>query len=255
MRNISSLKSSNLNTFDELVIFGTTGSPDFPVSPNAYDTSFNGGTSLQFENTYSVNFPNGSDIFISRFNSTGTELQASTFVGGTYNDGINYRARYNNGNIIMNGNDSLYYNYGDGARGELITDDLNNIYVGSTTFSTDFPTTPNSIMPTWPYAQCGVVFKIDYNLRNLIWSTYLGGGGDDAVYSIDVDTSYNVIVCGGTNSTNFPTTPDAFQPDYGGGSADGFISKISYNGDQLMAASVATTKPSSSAKPEPRATP
>lgn len=227
--------SMYVNTFDELVIFGTTGSPDFPVSPNAYDTSFNGGTSLQFENTYSVNFPNGSDIFISRFNNTGTELQASTFVGGTYNDGINYRARYNNGNIIMNGNDSLYYNYGDGARGELITDDLNNIYVGSTTFSTDFPTTPNSIMPTWPHAQCGVVFKIDYNLRNLIWSTYLGGGGDDAVYSIDVDTSYNVIVCGGTNSTNFPTTPDAFQPAYGGGTADGFISKISYNGDQLMA--------------------
>ena len=223
-----------VNTFDEMVIFGTTGSNDFPVTPNAYDTSFNGGSNLLFEGTTQIHFPQGSDIFISRFSSDGTELQASTFVGGSENDGLNYRTRYNRGNIIMVGNDSLYFNYGDGARGELITDDLNNIYVGSTTFSTDFPTTAGGYCPQPAAKQNGIVFKIDYNLRNMIWSTYLGGSFDDAVYSIDVDNSYNLLVCGGTNSPDFPVTQGAVQPTYGGGSADGFVAKLSYHGDRLM---------------------
>ena len=228
-----------VNAFDELVLFGTTGSQNFPTTPGAYRTFLTGGTALQFEGSSTINFPNGSDIFVSRFSSDGTQLQASTYIGGSGNDGLNYRQSFNNSNItIMEGNDTLYYNYGDGARGELITDDLNNIYVGTTTFSTDFPTTSGSVQPTAPSSrQNGVVFKIDYNLRNLIWSTYIGGSGANAVYSIDVDTSYNLLICGGTTSSDFPTTVGAFQTSYGGGTADGFVSKIAYNGDQLLASS------------------
>lgn len=228
--------SMYVNAFDELVIFGTTGSSDFPVTTGAYDTTFNGGSNVLFENTSSISFANGSDIFISRFSSDGAELQASTYVGGTGNDGLNYHQYFNQDYYtIMDGNDSLYYNYGDGARGELITDDLNNVYVGSTTTSLDFPVSENAIQTNAWIGQNGVVFKIDYNLRNMIWSTYLGGIKDDAVYSIDVDNEYNLLVCGGTNSSNFPTTSGCFQPSYGGGSADGFVAKISYNGDNLMA--------------------
>ena len=227
--------SMYVNAFDELVIFGTTGSTDFPVTQGAYDTTFNGGDTLQFEGTTSIYFPHGSDIFVSRFSSDGTQLQASTYVGGSGNDGLNYRKRYNTSRILMLGNDSLYFNYGDGARGELITDDLNNVYVGSTTFSNDFPTTEGSVAPLALMNQNGIVFKLDYNLRNMIWSTYLGGNFDDAVYSIDVDSNYNILVCGGTNSPNFPTTYGSYQPAYGGGTADGFITKIDYNGRRIIA--------------------
>ena len=227
--------SMYVNTFDELVIFGTTGSRDFPVTPDAYDTSFNGGTSLQYENTTLINFPNGSDIFVSRFSADGTQLQASTYVGGHDNDGLNYRQSYNrNYTIIMQGNDSLYFNYGDGARGEIITDDMNNVYVGSTTMSGSFPVTDGCVQGMSLGQQEGIVFKLDYNLRNLIWSTFLGGGGDDAIYSIDVDTLYNLLVCGGTNSTNFPTIPGAYRRNYQGGTADGFVAKISYDGHTLL---------------------
>lgn len=226
--------SMYVNTFDELLIFGTTGSADFPVTAGAYDTTFNGGTSLQYEGSTSINFPNGSDIFICRFNSAGTQLQASTYVGGSGNDGLNYRNSFDD-NTIMMGNDSLYFNYGDGARGELITDNQNNIYVGSTTRSTDFPVTAGCIQAHNRGFQDGIVFKIDYNLKNLIWSTYLGGNKDDAIYSIDCDRDYNVVVCGGTNSYNFPTTAGAYRTYYSGGSADGFVAKISYYGKQLMA--------------------
>ena len=87
-------------------------------------------------------------MYISRFSSDGTQLNASTYIGGSNNDGLNYRDRYNSSQLLTYiGNDSLYANYGDGARGELITDDRNNIYVGSSTFSTDFPTTAGAFQP------------------------------------------------------------------------------------------------------------
>ena len=234
-----------VNSFDELVVFGTTGSADFPVSEGAYMTNFVGGTELSYLDYYytypdaSYNhhmwYPAGSDIFVSRFSSDGSELLASTYVGGGGNDGLNFRNRYNDSyTIMMQGNDSLYFNYGDGVRGELITDDMNNVYVGTTTMSSDFPVTEGALQSVRFGEQDGVVFKLDYNMQNMLWSTYLGGTGDDAVYSIDVDSSYNVIVCGGTTSSDFPITDGAFQQTYGGGSTDGFVSKISYHGDQLM---------------------
>lgn len=225
------------NSFNELVIFGTTGSQDFPTTAGAFQRTLKGGSYLQYEGpSSSIIYPNGSDIFVSRFSSDGTQLQASTYVGGYSNDGLNYRNSFNSNSLTyMCGNDSLYFNYGDGARGEIITDDLNNVYVGSTTFSMDFPATTGSVDAHPMAGQNGVVFKLDYNLRNMIWCTYLGGNGDDAVYSIDVDSSYNVIACGGTNSADFPTTPGAYQTSYSGGTADGFVSKISYHGDRLIA--------------------
>lgn len=223
-----------VNSFDELLIFGTTGSSNFPVTSGAYQTTFAGGNTVNYLST-TINFQDGSDIFVSRLSADGTQLEASTFVGGSGNDGLNYRNHYSNSySIVMGGNDSLYHNYGDGARGEIITDDLNNIYIGTTTFSADFPVTAGCVQAASGGGQDGAVFKLDHNLRNLLWSTYLGGSGDDAVYSIDVDSAYNLLVCGGTNSANFPITTGTYQTTYGGGPADGFVSKISYAGDRIM---------------------
>ena len=225
-----------VNAFDQLLVFGTTGSTDFPVTAGAYQTTHGGGTTVYYENTSTIPFPSGSDIFVSRLSADGRQLQASTYVGGSGNDGLNYRQRYNQSySIIMAGNDSLYYNYGDGARGEIITDNLNNVYIGSTTESHDFPTTDGAVQRNWSNGQDGIVVKLDHNLRNMLWCTYLGGLGDDAVYSIDLDSNYNILVCGGTNSQNFPVTAGAYQTTYGGGSADGFVSKLSSDGSRLMA--------------------
>ena len=223
-----------VNSFDELVVFGTTGSDDFPITAGAYQTAFEGGPSINYLSP-SLSFPKGSDIFVTRLSSDGATVKASTYVGGTGNDGMNYRNDFNTSySIVMAGNDSLYKNYGDGARGEIITDNLNNIYIGSTTFSTDFPSTSGCVQPASGGGQDGVVFKLDHNLTTLLWSTYLGGSKGDAVYSIDVDREYNLLVCGGTESNDFPTTTGVFQPTFGGGNTDGFVSKISYAGDKLM---------------------
>lgn len=235
--------SMYVNKFDELLIFGTTGSADFPTSAEAFDTCFNGGSELAYLCFYNseyyrdIYYPNGSDIFVSHFSSDGCNLLASTYIGGSKNDGLNYRSRYNDNPVtIMQGNDSLYHNYGDGARGEIITDNQNNVYIGSTTFSYDFPTTDGAWQRVSGGQQEGVLLKLDHNLRNLLWSTYIGGIGDDAIYSIDCDEAYNVVACGGTNSMGLPFPDSSIQSTYGGGSADGLVVKISADGDSLLGA-------------------
>ncbi len=220
--------SMMVNAFDELVVFGTTGSPNFPVSADAFGTSFNGGSPLNYAG---IIFPQGTDIFLTTLSADGSHLVASTYMGGSANDGLNFRQRY--WSFAQSGNDSLYYNYGDGARGEIITDGQNNVYVGSSTFSTDFPTSANAIQPQNAGKQDGIVFKMDRTLSNLIWSTYYGGSQDDAIYSVDIDQYSDFYFCGGSLSPDLPVSPGAFQTSYQGGSADGFAGRMASDGTVL----------------------
>lgn len=205
---------------NEMYVYGSTGSSDFPIATNHYDASFNGGTAYTLTNI--IQFPNGSDIFIARFNSTGTQLLSSTYLGGSGNDGLNMYS-------------PLKHNYADDCRGEILIDSQDNVYVVSTTASTNFPVTAGVFQPNYGGGELdGCIVKMDYTLTNLIWASYLGGSGIDAIYSISFDRLENLIVAGGTTSTNFPTTPGVVRPNYQGGSCDGFVARISKNGDQLI---------------------
>lgn len=208
-----------VNDNDELYVFGTTGSPNFPVSNQAFDDSFNGGSSITV-NTL-LTYPYGSDIFIVKFSDDGDNLLASTYIGGSSNDGLNT-------------GQPLKKNYADESRGEIIVDGQSNVYVVSCTFSEDFPTTSGSFQPTFNGGKDGCVLKLDQNLSSLIWSSYFGGSGSEACYSMDLSSDNSVYLCGGTTTTNLSTTPAAVQNTYGGGSCDGFIAHISENGDQLL---------------------
>ncbi len=216
-----------VNEFDELLIFGTTGSRNYPTTPDAYDTTFNGGEVLYY---MGVNFAEGTDIFVTKLSEDGTKLLASTYVGGSQNDGLNFRPEYNN--YLFTGNNGLYYNYGDGARGEIITDDQNNVYVGSCSFSDDFPTR-TAFRTSYSGNMEGVIFKLDYKLKSLVWSSYIGGSADDAIYSIDVDTNYDLYIAGGTQSVDFPTK-NAMYENYLGGITDAFVAHVSQDGSQLI---------------------
>jgi hypothetical protein len=68
---------------------------------------------------------------------------------------------------------------------------------------------------------------------NLIWSTYYGGTGGDHGTCVVLDKNYNVIIAGYTLSTNFPTTPGAFQTTRGLKSYDAIIVKFDINGNVL----------------------
>ncbi len=206
-----------VNNYDELFVFGTTGSSNFPTSTNAFQPSFAGGTAINQLNF--IFYPNGCDMFITKFNANGTALLGSTYLGGSGNDGFNIPPQLN-------------YNYADLARGEIEIDNFNNIYIASCTQSTNFPGTNNGFQPSLAGGQDGIIAKLDNTLSTLIWSSYIGGTQNDAVYSIDVDAG-NIVVAGGTNSNNFPTSGSFFNT-FNGGQADGFIAKISADGSTLL---------------------
>jgi gliding motility-associated-like protein len=212
-----------VNSANELFIYGTTASADFPITSSAFQQSFNGGTGFS-PSGIGVSFPNGSDLFVSRLSANGGNLLASTFIGGSGNDGLNTAT-------------TLKYNYADEVRGEIDIDQQNNIYIATCTNSNDFPTT-NSFQINSNGGQEGCIIKMDNQLTTIIWSTYLGGINDDAIYSLALDKNDDIYVTGGTNSSDFPTSTNAYQDSYQDSiNADAFITKISSNGSQVLASS------------------
>ena len=166
---------------------------------NAYVT---GGTS-------STNFPTtpgafqtaGGGAFVTKVSPTGTGLAYSTRLGGVSG--------------------------GDGGQGVAV-DAAGNAYVTGGTDSTDFPTTANAFQPAYGGGpEDAFVAKLNPTGSALSYSTYLGGSGDDIGYGIALDTlpNPNAYVVGYTNSTDFPTTPRAFQTTVDGG-FDAFVVKI-----------------------------
>lgn len=213
-----------VNSARELFVYGTTSSTDYPTTPGAYDTEFNGGAGINLLQGLGVNYTNGSDIVVSRFSEAGDNLVASTYVGGSDNDGLNSGT-------------PLKYNYADEIRGEVLIDNDNNIYIASSTNSSDFPTTPGVYQSVYGGGeQEGCLFKLDNNLSTMLWSTYLGGSDNDAVYAVDLDSDENVIVCGGTESNDFPITFGTIQQSLAGG-IDGFVSRLSADGATLLQSS------------------
>ena len=74
-------------------------------------------------------------------------------------------------------------------------------------------------------------------MSQLAWSSYLGGSQDDAIFSISLDDNENVFVTGGTTSTDYPTTANAYNTTFNGGSTDAFVAKIAHNGTFLLTSS------------------
>ncbi|GAA4351382.1 hypothetical protein GCM10023185_09990 [Hymenobacter saemangeumensis] len=189
---------------NNLVILGSTGSTDYPTTLNAYDRTLN-----------------GTDIVVTKLNAAGSALVGSTFLGGTGTDGQLVRASI------------LWKNYGDEYRGDVIVDRQNNILLTSVTESSNFPI-QGGIQSTRSGARDAVVVKFNPGLTALVWSTLLGGSGDDTGYSMQVDSVNNVFVSGGTTSGDFPGRAGGFRSNYQGGTADGFIARITAAGDDLV---------------------
>ncbi|HLF32706.1 MAG TPA: gliding motility-associated C-terminal domain-containing protein [Cyclobacteriaceae bacterium] len=218
-----------VNNKNELVIFGITGSADYPVTSQAYSRNFSGGdTVTNALGTYNsgyfgVDYLHGSDFFIAILDETGSELISSTYLGGTKKEGINNAP----GNPLSR-------NYGDEFRGEVNVDETDNIYIISNTSSPDFPIVNGFQSIYGGGTHDAVIAKLNPDLSSLTWSTFLGGFGMDAGYGIKITENEYVVVAGGTMSDDFPVTQGSFQPIFGG-DVDGFIAEISENGDSLIA--------------------
>ncbi|MEA3495774.1 MAG: PKD domain-containing protein [Bacteroidota bacterium] len=202
----------------ELIVFGNTSSDNFPIGQKSYDSTFNGKA----------------DIIVARFSNDGKQLLASTYIGGSKEDALNgyftlATSYYNQS--------KLGYNYGDIYRGEVNIDKNNNVYIATTTKSTDFPTTSNSFQKNYGGGlQDACVLKLSADLDNLEYCSYIGGSNDDAGYGIVLTQNEDLYVCGGTRSTDLPVTSNKFQTSFQGGISDGFIYYISKDFSSIKSA-------------------
>ncbi|MCE3260246.1 MAG: repeat-containing protein, partial [Bacteroidetes bacterium] len=195
---------------DNLCFYGATGSANFPMTNGCYDNTFNNGFFLSFYFN-GTTFNNGTDIYVAKFNSTGTTLLGSTFLGGSDNDGVNHVNHYTvlstpSGTVNEFYIDSLQNNYGDQYRGEIQVDLSNNIYIASSTRSSNFPVTPGCFDNTLGGKQDAIVAKFNPSLSSLLFCTYLGGSSNDCGNSIIVTSNFDSYITGGTCSQNFTTT-------------------------------------------------
>lgn len=187
-----------VNNYNELIVMGCTYSSDYPVTPSAVDTTYNGM----------------GDVFVSVFSANGSNLIGATYIGGTNIEGISPYAFHDN----------------DENKTGLCTDPQGNIYIAGATQSKDLP------VNTWAYqskhssAWDAFVFKLSRSCTSIIYGTYLGGNHHDCIYDCKVTANGNLAVCGRTRSDNFPVSNGAYSD-----TGNAFISILNTTGQYMVA--------------------
>jgi hypothetical protein len=109
------------------------------------------------------------------------------------------------------------------------------VTVAGMTPSVDFPTTLGAFATTYNSYYDGFVSKLSKTGSNLVYSTFLGGSWADEAYGVALDAQGSAIVAGVTGSSDFPTTPGAFNTTPSIiGSNRGFVTKLSPMGSSLV---------------------
>src|SRR5262249_20675905 len=130
----------------------------------------------------------------------------------------------------------------------VAVDKNGNAYVTGTTCGTNLPTTFGAFQPTrnGPSSDCEDAFIIKFNptASSLVYSTYLGGRASDGSTRIALDSTGAAYITGLAQSSDFPTTKNAFSQTFRGGScqfgprpvtcADAFVTKLSPDGSSLV---------------------
>jgi hypothetical protein len=250
---------------------GDDGSEGIAVDAagNAYVT---GGTaSIDFPTANSVQSTNHGgvlDAFVTKFNADGTALVYSTYLGGNGNDlgtaitvdtsgnayvtGRTMSTDFPMANAIQPTNHGgnfdtfvtkidaegaalVYSTYLGGSGGEestaIAVDGAGKVYVTGESTSLDFPVA-NAFQPTNRGGMEAFVAKLDATGTAFVYSTYLGGTGDDGGLGVAADSAGNAYVSGFTLSSDFPTA-NALQSTNRGGQ-DAFVAKINAGGSALV---------------------
>jgi len=173
-------------TGDVYVAGTTTGSTDLPATAGSAQPSYGGGDF---------------DAFVSRLNSSLTQIIKSTYLGGSGRD------------------------WGEALAIHPTTGD---IYVVGGTDSTDFPATFGSAQASMGGTWDAFVSRLNKDLTQIVQSTYLGGVWGDSATAVAIHpTTGDVYVAGHTYSSDFPRTVGGAQENFGGGrNADAFVARI-----------------------------
>jgi hypothetical protein len=240
----------------------------FPVTPGAFQTTFMGGQEAAFygplDGFVAKLKPDGSGLVWASYfgtsdpagirdlaiDSKGDIYIASSYSSGTYPPAV--QRAFNNSphggrdavvaKIKSDGSQVLWATYIGGSGWEsgensIRLDGADNPYVLLTTESTDIFTSPTAYQRSYAGDQDLYVAKLRPEDGQLVWATYLGGSKNESTetHEFAVDQQGNVYIAAPTKSTDFPTTPGAFQRTYGGGDNEAFVAKISADGSRLLA--------------------
>ncbi|MHB9032591.1 MAG: DUF7948 domain-containing protein [Anaerolineae bacterium] len=249
--------SIQVNALGEAFVAGKSVSRDFPTTPGAYNR------------THTDDY---SDVFVAKLNAAGTALVYSTFIGesnftpvalaidgsgqayvtaqtnrssfpttpGAFSTTLNgdYDAFVTK--LNADGSALVYSTLLGGAMGDnpggIAVDSAGQAYIAGATFSANFPTTAGAYDRTFNGPSDGVdgfVTKLNAAGSALVFSTLLGGSGNDGAGGIAVDPGGQVVAVGSTQSSDFPTTAGVYDSSYNGG-ADNFVVKLNNTGTGLI---------------------
>lgn len=238
-------------------ITGSTYSYYFPTTAGGYDRT----GSFSYEE----------DVFVSKFDNTLTSLLASTFVGGYSTDVPEDISIDSSGNVYVVGHTESYnFPFTTGAYdttingyagfiskldnslssllastfidyGQIYTVDIDsagNVIVTGKTGSPNFATTEGAYDTTFSGTSDSFISKLDNGLTTLLASTLIGGGYNEGISDLAMDSSGNIYITGYTGSiwysSTFPTTAGSYDTTYGGW-GDVFVSKLNNSLTTLLA--------------------
>ncbi len=230
----------------------------FPVTPGAFDTSLSGQ----------------SDAFVTRLNPAGNALVYSTLLGGGSGDIAQALALEPSGQATLTGVTSssdfpstpgafatasqgpsdgfvarlnstgsalVFSTFLGGSNGEvpqgLALDGSGTAFVAGVTSSGDFPVTPGALDTTAQGSSDVFVTRLDATGSGLLYSTLIGGSGGDVAEDVAVDASGGATVVGVNSSSDFPTTPGAFQT-VAQGTSDVFVTRLNATGSALLSSTL-----------------
>jgi len=212
---------STKNIFDPLIFSSYLGGSDYDnivdMKPDGYGNLFVAGTTWSLDLYNEIPGYNNSnngyyDMYISNINLSTKELRATTYIGGSGFDG------------------GSYY-YGDNVA--LAIDSKGSIYLSGCTNSTDFPITSEAydseMNGSWDIA----IIKMNNNLTELLFSTYIGGSFSDFISDIEISYSDIFYAVGYTNSPDFPIIENAYDITYNG-NTDIVVFSLKDNGNSIL---------------------
>lgn len=227
---------------------GHTDSVSYPVTSGAYDESYNGGT----------------DTFLTRLDGNLTRVEVSTYIGGSGFDNTATILVDEDGSVVIGGHtgsrnfpttsESFSTVYGGGNRDiflsrfdsdldellastllggggsdiqpHAIVGDEGGLYVSGRTDSASYPVTAGAFDEVSNGEGDYFLSNLEASLSSLLYSTFLGGSGDEQYGQISLSRDGAVIVSGSSSSRDFPVTAGSYDESYKGGRMDVFVLKM-----------------------------
>lgn len=232
-----------------IYVTGMTKATDFPTTSGAFQASFGGGSAHAYVTKFS---PAGSIVYSTYLGGSSYDTGLAIAVDSSDNVYVTgstqsvdfptlnaYQSVYSSQKqaagytsafvtkLNAAGSGIIYSTYLEGSESDggsaIAVDSSGDVYVAGATRSSDFPTA-NAVQAIYGGSEDGFVTELAPGGNSLVYSTYMGGSGQDMATAIAVDSSADTYVAGSTQSTDFPTA-NPFQAA-SGGAGDAFVAKL-----------------------------